>query len=137
MEQLRQDYQKFIAQDAEVIAVGPEAVKEFSEYWHQEKMPFIGIPDPKHDVAKLYNQEFKLLRGGRLPALAVIDIDGKIRLMHYADLPSDIPSDEEVLSLLDNLNKETTSGHPLTVPLPTSLASPLQTYNKDQLNRQA
>ena len=76
-------------------------------------------------------------RGGRLPALAVIDTEGKIRLMHYADLPSDIPSDEEVLSLLDNLNKETASGHPLTVALPTSLASPLQSNNQGQYNNTA
>ena len=70
-------------------------------------MPLIGIPDPKHDIAQLYSQQFKLLKGGRLPALAVIDKDTKIRLMHYADSPGDIPADEEILSLLDNLNKET------------------------------
>ncbi len=67
-------------------------------------MPFIGIPDPKHEIGKLYNQQFKLLKGGRLPALAVIDINGKIRLMHYSSLPSDIVSNEEVLSLLDKIN---------------------------------
>ena len=27
--------------------------------------------------------------------------------MHYADLPSDIPTDEEILALLDKLNSET------------------------------
>ena len=77
----------------------------FTTWWHEHQMPFIGIPDPKHDIAKLYNQEFKLFKGGRLPALMVIDKEGKIRLMHYADSPSDIPSDEEILTLLDNLNK--------------------------------
>jgi hypothetical protein len=64
-------------------------------------------------------------------------MDGKIRLMHYADLPSDIPSDEEVLALMDTLNKETAVPHPLTVSIQTSLASPLQTYDKGQSNRQA
>jgi hypothetical protein len=38
--------------------------------------------------------------------MAVIDKDDRIRLMHYADLPSDIPTDEEVLTLLDRLNNE-------------------------------
>jgi peroxiredoxin Q/BCP len=70
-------------------------------------MPFIGIPDPNHEIAKLYNQQFKLLRGGRLPAMTVIDRAGRIRLMHYADLPGDIPTDEEILTLLDKLNNET------------------------------
>ena len=105
MAQLRQDYQKFVERNTEVITVGPEDANAFTTWWHEHQMPFIGIPDPKHDIAKLYNQEFKLFKGGRLPALAVIDKEGKIRLMHYADLPSDIPSDEEVLALLDNLNK--------------------------------
>jgi peroxiredoxin len=106
MAQLREDYQKFVERNAEIIAVGPEDTKSFAKWWHEHQMPFIGIPDPTHDIAKLYNQQFKLLRGGRLPSLAVIDKEGKIRLMHYADSPSDIPPDEDVLSLLDSINKE-------------------------------
>jgi peroxiredoxin len=109
MAQLRQDYQKFVERNTEIIAVGPEDASAFTNWWHEHQMPFIGIPDPKHEIAKLYNQQFKLVRGGRLPALAVIDKEGKIRKMHYANLPSDILSDEEVLSLLDSLNKEVTS----------------------------
>ena len=97
MAQLRQDFQKFVERNAEIITVGPEDADSFAKWWHEHQMPFIGIADPKHDIAKLYNQEFKLLRGGRLPAMAVIDIAGKIRFMHYSDLPSDIPTDEELL----------------------------------------
>jgi peroxiredoxin len=106
MAQLRQDFQKFVERNAEIITVGPEDADSFTQWWHEHQMPFIGIADPTHDIAKLYNQEFKLLRGGRLPAMTIIDIGGKIRFMHYSDLPSDIPTDEEVLSLLDNINKE-------------------------------
>ena len=106
MAQLRQDFQKFVERNAEIITVGPEDADSFAKWWHDHQMPFTGIADPKHDIAKIYNQEFKLLRGGRLPAMAVIDIGGKIRFMHYSDLPSDIPTDEEVLSLLGNINKE-------------------------------
>ena len=106
MAQLRRDHQKFVELNTEIIAVGPEDTKNFTKWWHDHQMPFVGIPDPKHDVARLYNQQFKLLRGGRMPALAVIDIKGKIRLMHYADSPADIPSDAEVLALLDKLKKE-------------------------------
>jgi len=106
MAQLRQDYQKFKEHNAEIIAIGPESSEEFTKWWHENQMPFIGIADPNHDVAKLYYQEFKQFKGGRLPALAVIDTQSKIRLMHYSDLPSDITPNEEILSLLDNLNKE-------------------------------
>lgn len=107
---MRQDYQKFVARNTEVITVGPEEADKFTGWWREHQMPFIGIPDPKHDIANLYSQQFKIFKGGRLPALVVIDRDGKIRLMHYADLPSDIPADEEILSLLDKLNQESHTG---------------------------
>ena len=42
----------------------------------------------------------------RMPAMVVVDMDGKIRYRHYGESMSDIPSDEEILSLLDELNKE-------------------------------
>ncbi len=104
---MRQDYQKFVERSTEIITVGPEDAGSFTQWWHEHEMPFIGIPDPNHEIAKLYNQQFKLLRGGRLPAMAIIDKQGIIRLMHYADLPSDIPTDEEILALLDKLNGRT------------------------------
>ena len=106
MAQLRQNYQKFVESNTEVIAVGPERAREFSAWWHEHKMPFTGIPDPKHIIAHLYNQQFKLIRGGRMPAMAVIDKEGRIRLMHYADSPGDIPTDEEILEILSRINKE-------------------------------
>jgi peroxiredoxin len=114
MAQLRQDYPKFLERKTEIIAVGPEDAPGFTKWWHEHKMPFIGIPDPKHDVAKLYNQQFRLLRGGRLPSMAVIDKNGKVRFMHYADLPSDIPTDDDVLSILDKVNKESEGVNPQT-----------------------
>jgi len=70
-------------------------------------MPFIGIPDPNHNIAKIYNQEVRVFNGGRLPALTVIDKDFKIRSLYLSGSPSDIPSDEDVLFVLYNLNKET------------------------------
>jgi peroxiredoxin len=106
MAQLRQDYPKYVERDTEIVAVGPEDAKSFTTWWHDHEMPFIGIPDPKHEIALLYSQQFKLFKGGRMPALTVIDIEGKIRLMHYGDSMSDIPSDGEILSLLDTLNSD-------------------------------
>jgi len=106
MAQLRQEYQKFIDRQAEVIAVGPENARAFTAFWREKKMPFIGIPDPKHEIAKLYGQRIKLTKWGRMPALVVIDKAGRIRYAHYGEDMTDIPTDEEILSLLDDLNKE-------------------------------
>jgi peroxiredoxin len=105
MAQLRQDYPRFVAANTEVIAVGPEDAKSFTAWWHEHEMPFIGIPDPKHEIAQLFGQQSKLLKGGRMPALTVIDMEGKIRFMHYGDSMSDIPSDEAMLTILNTLDK--------------------------------
>ena len=106
MAQLRQDYQKFVDRHAEVIAVGPEDAKTFADFWHKEQMTFVGIPDHEHSVAKLYGQKVNPLKFGRMPALVVVDREGKMRYQHYGKSMSDIPSNEEILSLLDDLNKE-------------------------------
>jgi len=79
MAQLRQDYQKFLDQHAEVIAVGPEDAKTFVDFWHNKQMPFVGIADHKHLIANLYGQKVDPLKLGRMPALIVIDKEGKIR----------------------------------------------------------
>jgi peroxiredoxin len=106
MAQLRQDYRKFADRQAEVIAIGPEDAKAFADFWASHKMPFPGIPDPQHKIAKLYGQKVNLLKLGRMPALVVIDKRGRLRYGHYGESMSDIPTDEEILSLLDELNKE-------------------------------
>jgi len=106
MAQLRQDYQKFVDRQAEVIAIGPEDAKTFADWWHKEHMPFTGLADRAHVVANLYGQKVNPLKLGRMPALVVVDKEGKIRYQHYGDSMSDIPSDEAILSLLDDLNKE-------------------------------
>ena len=106
MAQLRREYQKFVAKGAEVIAVGPEKVEDFAHFWRGNKMPFPGIPDPRHVIAKLYGQQVKPLKWGRMPALVIIDKQGRMRYRHYGDSMSDIPSDEEILAMLDDFNKQ-------------------------------
>ena len=106
MAQLRQDYQEFVNRDTEVIAIGPEDEKSFADWWHNEHMPFTGIADPQHIIAKMYGQQVKVLKLGRMPALVVVDRQGRIRYGHYGESMSDIPSDKDILSLLDELEKE-------------------------------
>lgn len=106
MAQLRQEYQKFVEKDAEVIVVGPEGANEFKKYWEKESLPFIGLPDPKHTILNTYGQEVKLLKLGRMPAQTIIDKQGLVRFAHYGDSMQDIPANKELLELLDQLNQE-------------------------------
>jgi len=106
MAQLRQEYDKFTAQDTEVIVVGPDNESAFLNYWQKHKLPFIGLPDPKHTVLKLYGQEVNLFKFGRMPAQVAIDKKGIARFVHYGHDATDIPSNEEILGLLKIMNEE-------------------------------
>jgi len=106
MAQLRHDYEKFTAQNTEVIVVGPETAANFSEYWQKHDLPFIGLPNPKHTVLKLYGQEVNLFKLGRIPAQVIIDKKGVARFAHYGHNMSDIASNEDILNLLKTLDEE-------------------------------
>lgn len=122
MAQLRRDYDKFLAQDTEVVVVGPEEPRAFAAYWQMHKLPFVGLPDPKHSVLKLYGQEVSIFKFGRQPAQVSIDKKGQVRFVHYGHDPSDIPSNEEILEVLRTMNAsinptgEMTSSVPETRP---------------------
>jgi peroxiredoxin Q/BCP len=105
MAQLRHDYGEFANREAEVVVVGPDGQKAFQEYWHKEDLPFVGLADPTHTVARRYGQEVKLLKAGRMPALMVVDKAGQVVYRHYGGSMSDIPSNREVLAVLDELNE--------------------------------
>ncbi len=107
MAQLRQDYDKFVALDAELLVVGPENSKAFQKFWQENDLPFIGLPDPKHTVLKLYGQQIKLFKLGRMPAQVIVDKDGIARYVHYGNNMSDIPKNQELLDLLQDLNRST------------------------------
>ena len=107
MAQLRQDYDKFVQRNAEVIAVGPDSQREFRSYWKKKDMPFIGLADPDNLVAKQYDQEVNIFKFGRIPAQIVIDKGGIVRYVHYSKSMSDIPDNDEILSIVDGLNAET------------------------------
>ncbi|MBN1473698.1 MAG: redoxin domain-containing protein [Syntrophaceae bacterium] len=101
MVQLRRDYQRFVKLDTEIIVAGPEKPEAFREYWAKENLPFIGLPDPEHKVLKLYGQEVKLFKLGRLPAQMLIDKKGSVRFVHYGHSMSDIPANEEIIDLIE------------------------------------
>ena len=103
MAQLRQDYEKFVKLNTEIIVAGPEKAEAFRDYWEKENLPFIGLPDPEHKVLKLYGQEIKIFKLGRMPAQVMIDKSGKVRFVHYGHSMSDIPANEEIISLMKSL----------------------------------
>ena len=104
MVQLRYDYPKFVERQTEVIAVGPDSKQAFQEYWETQKIPFIGLADPEHEVARQYEQEVNLLRLGRMPVQVLIDKRGIVRFVHYGTSMADITENDTILRLIDDLN---------------------------------
>lgn len=97
---MRQDYQHFLKLDTEIVVIGPEDAKSFRKYWKKEDLPFIGLPDPKHKILKLYGQEVKLFKLGRMPAQMLIDKFGMLRYVHYGHSMADIPLNEDIMNLI-------------------------------------
>ena len=106
MAQLRQDYDEFVTRHAEVVVIGPEDQAAFAEYWQTEDLPFVGLPDPQHQVLRLYGQQINLFKMGRMPAQMIVDREGFARYVHYGHSMQDIPPNKELLALLDELNQE-------------------------------
>jgi peroxiredoxin Q/BCP len=104
MAQLRQDYEGFVDRETEVIAVGPDTRRAFKDYWRENNLPFIGLADPDHAVAKQYSQEVNILKFGRIPAQLLIDKSGVVRFLHYSNSMSDIPDNQEIFEKLDEIN---------------------------------
>jgi len=106
MAQLRRDYENFLAAGAQIMVIGPESPEAFTAYFTKEKLPFIGLPDPTHTVLKLMGQQVNLFKLGRMPGQIIVDKSGLVRYIHYGHDMTDIPANEEILSLLDILNNE-------------------------------
>jgi len=101
---LRDEYEKFTERGAEILAVGPNTSSMFEQYWKNERLPFIGLPDEDHSIARMYKQEVNLFKLGRMPLSCIVDRKGFIRFVHYGASMRDIPSNAELLHVIDELN---------------------------------
>lgn len=106
MMQLHQEIEEFDKRNTLIVTVGPENANSFIKYWSKHELAFYGVPDEEHIVAELYGQEVKVLKLGRLPAQMIIDKNGILRYVHYGRDMEDIPSNQEILSFIDDLDKE-------------------------------
>ena len=104
MAQLRQDFMEFEKRGTTILVVGPENAAAFARYFKENDLPFTGMPDPAHTILKLYGQEINLFKFGRMPAQVLVDKDGMARFIHYGHDMTDIPTNAEMLAMIDQLN---------------------------------
>ncbi len=69
-------------------------------------MPFVGCADIGSKIAAQYHQEVNWLKLGRMPAVLVIDKTGRLRFVEYGESMSDIPPNDRLLNVLDQINGE-------------------------------
>jgi peroxiredoxin len=105
MAQLRQEFPEYDKRETTILVIGPENAAAFARYFSQHDLPFTGLPDPAHIVLDLYGQQIKLVKLGRMPAQVLIDKTGMARCVHYGRSMSDIPSNPEMLALIDEINQ--------------------------------
>ncbi len=103
MARLRDGYQEFTGRGADIVAVGPDSETAFRVYWNSQKIPFVGLADADHKVALRYKQQVNIFKLGRMPLVTVVDASGLIRYAHYGTSMSDIPSNEVLLDVIDQL----------------------------------
>jgi peroxiredoxin len=110
MAQLRQAHARYVARDIQVVVVGPDDPRAFAYYWQQLSLPFTGLPDSGASVLRLFGQKTSLFRLGREPAQVLIDKAGTARYVHYGHSISDIPGNDEILALVDEISAQTGPG---------------------------
>jgi len=100
---MRDGYSEFTQRGTEILAVGPNDALTFKQYWKDETIPYVGLPDPDHKVARMYRQEVNIMKLGRMPLVCVVDGNGRIRYAHYGASMSDIPDNKTLLNVIDQL----------------------------------
>ena len=103
MMQLHQDMEAFTNRDTIIVTIGPENDEAFKSFWAKNGYTYLGLPDENHTVLKMYGQQVKLFKFGRMPAQMLIDKNGILRYVHFGHDMQDIPSNEEILTLIDAL----------------------------------
>jgi len=103
---VRDDFLKFQQLGAQVVVIARHDEERVRTYWQEHHLPFPGIPDPDAKLGDLYHQQWSLFKLGLMPALFVVDRDGKIAYAYYSKSMSDIPSNEAVFGVLRELQKK-------------------------------
>lgn len=107
---MRLDFDKFRGRKVPIAVIAPHDSLRVKTFWEEEGLPFIGIPDPDGNLGKLYGQEWNPLKLGRMPALFIVDQQGKIAFAHYGKNMADIPADEDILNIIESLEKRIVKG---------------------------
>jgi len=103
MAQLRHNYDKFAAANAEVLVMVPNGPFMIRRYLRKNPTPYIILTDKGSKVAGQYFQVKQFFAVGT-PSVFVVDQTGRIAYVHYASSVAEEPGNQEPLAVLFGLS---------------------------------
>jgi peroxiredoxin Q/BCP len=100
---LRDDYDRFTALGAEVLAISAESPARSESYLRSHPLPYPTLVDADHEVFDAYDVTSRLISLGQRPALFVIDAEGVVRFEEVGAQQYNIPQNDKVLEVLESL----------------------------------
>jgi peroxiredoxin Q/BCP len=100
---LRDDYERFTALGAEVLAISAESPARSEAYLKSHPLPYPTLVDDDHEVFDAYDVTSRMISLGQRPGLFVIDADGIVRFEEVGAQQYNIPPNEKVLGVLESL----------------------------------
>ena len=100
---MRDDYERFTALGAEVLAISAESPERSAAYLRSQPLPYPTLVDADHEVFDAYDVTSRLISLGQRPALFVIDAHGVVRFEEVGAQQYNIPPNEKVLEVLGSL----------------------------------
>jgi peroxiredoxin len=87
-----------------VVAVAPDTAKGVARFVDGNDYPFSLLPDETHEVFDAYDVISTMMSLGQRPAVFVIDRDGTVRFDSIGTQQFQIPSNDNVLAVLESLD---------------------------------
>ena len=100
---MRDDYDRFAALGAEVLAISAESPARSEAYLRSHPLPYPTLVDEDHAVFDAYDVTSRLISLGQRPALFVVDAQGIVRFDEVGAQQYNIPSNDKVLEVLESL----------------------------------
>ena len=103
---IAKELEKFKTLNAEIYAITAdrfENARRLELRYVKEAFPIYF--DKTHEVVRMLNQEVKVYKLGRLPAILIVDKQGVVQWAYYGESFLDIPKNSMLLEILEKLDK--------------------------------
>ncbi len=94
----------FEERGAQVIAIAPDTLEHAQSFFQRNDIPFPCLADPGRVVFRQYDVKSAMISLGQRPGLFIINADGVVRYAYLGFQQWEIPSVDDTLAELVQLN---------------------------------